>query len=319
MSAVKAIPTEQEILSWYQSLSNWGRWGADDERGTLNLITQEKRQQAASLAREGIVVSCARTIGYELSVDNAVPARHFMLTSGEGDPALEKGRTGATDAFLLQPHGVSMTHLDAPAHSIVRADPAQPWTLYNGKSARLVTTGAGATVGSIELAGGGIVSRGILLDIPRLRGVKWLEGSDPIFPEDLEGAEAAAGVRVGPGDILFARTGFPRRRAELGARPPSDGISALQAACLPWLRERDVAVIGADTGNDVMPAQYPSIGLPVHGVGMGAIGLWILDNPDYEELAATCARLGRWEFQVILAPLKLSNATGSPVNPLAMF
>src|SRR5207248_759637 len=136
---------------------------------------------------------------------------------------------------------------------------------------------------------------------------------------DLEAAETAAGVRVEAGDILFVRTGFPRRRTELGARPQSEGICALQAACLPWLRERDVAVLGADTGNDVMPAQYPSIGLPVHGVGMGALGLWILDNPDYEELATTCERLGRWEFQVEIARSKGANGTGSPVNPGAMF
>ena len=317
--APRAVPTQEEILGWFQTLSNWGRWGPDDERGTLNLITPDKRRQAASLVRDGTVISCARTIAYEPAPDNVFPARHFMLTSGEGDPQVNIGRTGATDAFLLQPHGVSMTHLDAPAHSIVRSDPSRPWTLYNGKPARLVTTAQGATVGSIELASDGIVSRGVLLDIPRLRGVPWLEASDPIFPEDLNAAETAAGIRVEPGDVLFARTGFPRRRAEQGPRPASDGIPALQAACLPWLRERDVAVVGADTGNDVMPAQYPEIGLPVHGVGMGAIGLWILDNPDYEELALTCARLQRWAFQVVIAPLKLWNATGSPVNPLAMF
>jgi len=317
--AVRTIPSEQEILSWFQTLSNWGRWGADDERGTLNLITPSKRLQAAALVREGLVISCARTIGYEPAVDNVVPARHFMLSSGEGEPAVEVGRVGATDAFLLQPHGIAMTHLDAPSHSHVRSDPAQPWTLYNGKPANRVTTTQGATVGSIELAGGGIVSRGVLLDIPRARGVPWLDGGDPVFPQDLDAAESAQSVRVEPGDILFVRTGFPRRRAELGPRPPAEGMSALQAACLPWLRERDVAVLGADTGNDVSPAQYPSIGLPVHGVGMGAIGLWILDNPDYEDLAATCERLGRWEFQAVIAPLKLSNATGSPVNPLAIF
>ena len=211
-----------------------------------------------------------------------------------------------------------MTHLDAPAHSHVRADSLQPWRLYNGKPASLVTTAEGATVGSIELAGGGIVSRGVLLDIPRVRGVRWLEGSEPVFPEDLDAAEMSEGVRVEAGDVLFVRTGFPRRRAEIGPRPPAEGIGALQAACLPWLREHDVAVLGADTGNDVVPAQYPAIGLPIHGVGMGAIGLWILDNPDYEELAQTCERLGRWEFQAIIAPLKLANGTGSPVNPLAI-
>ena len=319
MTPVRSAPTEHEILSWFQTLSNWGRWGPDDERGTLNLITPAKRLQAAGLVREGIVIACARTIGYEPAPDNLLPARHFMLSSGESAPAVDVGRTGATDAFLLQPHGVSMTHLDAPAHSIVRGDPSQPWTLYNGKPAHQVTTTSGAMVGSIELAGGGIVSRGVLLDIARVKGVPWLEASEPIFPEDLEAAEATEGVRVEAGDILFARTGFPRRRAELGPRPVSDGVCALQPACLPWLRERDVAVLGADTGNDVMPAQYPAIGLPIHGVGMGAMGLWILDNPDYEELSTTCERLGRWEFQVVIAPLKLANATGSPVNPLAMF
>jgi kynurenine formamidase len=318
VTAVRTIPTEQQILSWYGELSNWGRWGAEDERGTLNLITPAKRRQAASLVREGLVISCARTLGYEPAADNQAPARHFMLQSGEGEPAQSLGRTGASDAFLVAPHGVSMTHLDAPAHSIVRADPSQPWTIFNGKSGKLVTTAQGATVGSIELAGGGIVSRGVLLDIPRVRGLPWLEGVDPVFPEDLDAAEAAEHVRVEPGDILFVRTGFPRRRAELGPRPTAEGICALQAACLPWLRERDVALLGADTGNDVMPAQYPAIGLPIHGVGMGAIGLWILDNPDYEELAETCARLDRWEFQAIIAPLKLANGTGSPVNPLAL-
>ncbi len=271
--ATQTIPSEAEILSWFQTLSNWGRWGPDDERGTLNLITPTKRLQAAALVREGILISCARTIGWEPTVDSPMPARHFMLQSGEGEPAQAVGRSGASDAFLLAPHGVSMTHLDAPSHSHVRSDASQPWTIYNGKPAQLITTTQGATVGSIELAGGGIVSRGVLLDIPRVRNVPWLEGADPVSPEDLNAAEAAQGVHVEPGDILFVRTGFPKRRAERGPRPTSEGMSALGAACLPWLRGRDVAVVGADTGNDVMPAQYPALGLPVHGVGMGAIGL----------------------------------------------
>src|SRR5262249_3317749 len=163
---------------------------------------------------------------------------------GEGEPAINVGRSGAADAFLLQPHGVSMTHLDAPAHSHVRADPSKAWTLYNGKPAKLVTTAQGATVGSIELAGGGIVSRGVLLDVPRVRGVQWLDSNDPVLPEDLDACEQSEHVRVEAGDIVFVRTGFPKRRAELGPRPPAEGMCALQAACLPWLRERDVAVVG---------------------------------------------------------------------------
>ena len=118
--------------------------------------------------------------------------------------------------------------------------------------------------------------------------------------------------------LLAVKLRFPEGEVSEVLAACLEGISALQPACLPWLRERDVAVIGADTGNDVTPAEYPAIGLPVHGVAMGAIGLWILDNPDYEELAVTCARLRRWDFQVVIAPLKLANGTGSPVNPLAM-
>jgi kynurenine formamidase len=127
-------------------------------------------------------------------------------------------------------------------------------------------------------------------------------------------------VTVGTGDILLVRTGWPARRARLGGFAPNEGMVALQAACLPWLREKDIALLGTDTSNDVEPEEYPGLGIhgAIHGVGMGAMGLWLLDNADFEELGTVCARLNRWEFQLIIAPLKLENATGSPVNPLAL-
>ena len=317
----RVIPSHDQVLAWYTSLSNWGRWGADDELGTLNLVTDAKRAQAARLVRDGIAVSCARTITWDPTPDGPVPSRHFMLKSGEGEPLESIGRSNTLDAFLLAPHGATMTHLDAPAHTLVRSDPALPWTIYNGKPRELVKTVDGATAGSIELAGSGIVGRGVLLDVARVRGSDWLEASNPVLPEDLDAAEAAQRVRVEPGDILFVRTGWPLRRARVGPPTPEDGSPALQAACLPWLRERDVAVLGSDTSNDVSPTEYPGLGRngAIHGVGMGAVGLWILDNADFEELGATCARLGRWEFQAIIAPLKLEHATGCPVNPLALF
>jgi kynurenine formamidase len=320
MSMARDIPTEAEVLSWYQTLSNWGRWGPDDELGTLNLITAAKRQQAVGVVREGMLISCARTVRYQPTPDGPLPPRHFMLQSGEGEPTVRVGRSNATDAFLIAPHGFTITHLDAPSHTFIRTDPNSPWTMYNGKPRQLVKTVEGATAGLIELAAGGIVSRGVLLDVARLRGVPWLEPTDPLFPEDLEAAETAQGVRVEPGDILFVRTGFPRRRAELGPRPSSEGACGFQAACLPWLRQRDVALIATDTANDVAPPQYPGLGAngAVHGVGMGALGLWLLDNPDFEELGAACAERQRWEFMATIAPLKLEHGTGSPVNPLAM-
>ncbi len=316
----RTIPAHDEVLGWYKSLSNWGRWGVDDELGTLNLITAEKRAQAARLVRDGIVVSCARRIDYDPAPDGPIAPRHFMLKSGEGEPVERIGRTNALDAFLIQPHGQTITHLDAPAHTLVRTDPSQPWTMYNGKPKDLVRTVDGALAGSIELAGGGIVSRGVLLDVARVRGVDWLEASAPVFPDDLDAAEAAEGVRVEPGDLLFVRTGWALRRTRLGPAQAGDGNPALQAACLPWLRERDVALLASDTPNDVSPTEYPDLGRngAIHGVGMGAIGLWILDNADFEELAGACARLGRWEFQAAVAPLKLAGGTGCPVNPLAL-
>ena len=315
----RAKPTEKQILSWHKSLSNWGRWGPDDERGTLNLITERKRAEAAR--RVGIVVSCSRPIDYEPSRDAPLPTRRFMLKSGEGEPPEQIGRTNAMDAFLIASHGYTITHLDAPSHTFFRTDPAEPWTMYNGMPRESVTTTLGATAGAVDLAGGGIVSRGVLLDIARLRGVDWLEPDAPVFPEDLDAAEAAAGVQVEAGDILFFRTGWTVRRSRLGPTAPREGMVALQAACLPWLRERDVAILASDTSNEVDPAEYPGLGIhgAIHGIAMGAMGMWLLDNADLEELASVCNLLGRWEFQAVIAPLKLQGGTGSPVNPLALF
>jgi kynurenine formamidase len=316
----REIPTEAQVLSWYTALSNWGRWGPDDELGTLNLITPEKRRQAAGLVREGVVVSCARTIAYDPTPDGPVAPQHFMLRSGEGEATETLGRTNARDAFLIAPHGQTITHLDAPSHTFVRTDRSKPWTLFNGKPREMVTSDQGALAGSVELAGGGIVSRGVLLDVARTKGQEWLEPDDYVFPEDLEAAEQAQGVRVEPGDILFMRTGHPKRRAALGAEVTSQAFATWQAACLPWLRERDVALISSDTSNDCHPQHYPGLGGNggIHGVAMGAIGLWLLDNPDFEALADACERLGRWAFLATIAPLKLERGTGSPVNPLAL-
>lgn len=317
----REIPSEAEVRGYYTSLSNWGRWGNEDELGTLNLITPEKRKQAGALVRDGVVVSCARTITYEPTPDGPLPPRHYMMKSGEGDPGPVIGRANATDAFTIAPHGRTITHLDAPSHTFVRTDLSAPWTLFNGKPREAVTTDKGATAGSIELAGGGIVSRGVLLDVARAKGQDWLEPDDYVFPEDLEAAEQAQGVRVEAGDILFMRTGHPKRRAALGAEVTSQAFATWQAACLPWLRERDVALISSDTSNDCHPGHYPGLGHNggIHGVAMGAIGLWLLDNPTFEDLAVACAERNRWAFMAMVAPLKLEHGTGSPVNPLAVF
>ena len=288
------IPTEAEVLGWYTSLSNWGRWGADDELGTLNLITPEKRAQAAALVREGLTVSCARTLRFEAIPDVPVPPQHFMLRSGEGEASEHVGRIERPRRL---PDRAARPHDHPPGRAVphLRPEPIRPRpgrcttasrATWSRPKARWPARSSWSARGSSAEASCWI-SRG-------LRGVSWLEATDPVFPEDLEAAEAAQGVRVEPGDILFVRTGYPKRLAEGGPRRPGEGMTGFQAACLPWLRERDVALIGSDTANDVAPTQYPGLGTngAVHGVGMGAIGLWLLDNPDFEALADACERSG---------------------------
>ncbi len=318
----REIPSESQIIEWFDTLSNWGRWGKDDVLGTLNLITPEKRKAAASLVSEGLTASCARPITYDTVSDAQFPVHHFMMVSGEHEmPPEFIGRytPSPADMFLIGPHGTTVTHLDAPSHTIWRSDPSKPFTIYNGQSAKGIRKDTGATVGSIEIAGGGIVTRGVLLDLVGLFNVEWLEPGTAIFPEDLEAAEKRQGVRVEPGDLLFVRTGHVKRRNQMGPVDPPNRYAGLQAACLPWLRERDVAVLSCDTAQDVGPYQYPRIGYPIHGIGMAAIGLWLLDNSNCEELVEVCERLNRWEFLVSVGPLKWQNGTASAVNPIALF
>ena len=306
----KHIPTEEEVLGWMTSLSNWGRWGADDELGTLNLITPEKRTQAAGLVREGISVTCSRLIVPELAADvTSIPPLHYMLRTGESAPSTGPG--GSSDFIGFSFHGLSITHLDSLCH--------QFWDgkMYNGKPASLVKADEKATAGHIDRAQNGIVTRGVLLDITKVKGKKWLDAGEPVFTEDLEAAEQAQEVRVEEGDALILRLGWAKRRMEEG--PPASGRPGLHAETLPWLYQRGVSMIVADASQDQDPNDYPQLGLPVHRVGIVGMGLWLIDAANCEELVEVCQRLNRWEFMFNVAPLRFKNATGSPVNPLAIF
>ncbi len=300
-----------------QSLSNWGRWGAADQLGTLNLVTPESTRRAATLVREGTSVSCARRITYEASVDVPYPPQHYMLASGEGyRPGEGPDRQVARDYFGLVFHGHAITHLDSLAHFM--------WDgrLYNGASSRAVTTSEGATSHSIDAiaARGGVVSRGVLVDAAMLRGVEVIERGDGVGLDDVERAEAQCGFRVEQGDALLLRTG------QLGYRdrtrpvdPYTVGSAGPLPELLPLLHQRGVAVLGSDSGNDVLPTGYQRFSNPIHQVGIVAMGLAILDNAWLDDLARACQERQRWEFLFLILPLRLSNATGSPVNPVAVF
>ena len=311
------FPTEAQVLDWFSALSNWGRWGEDDQRGCLNLITPAKGKQAAGLVQDGTTVSCARPIVTDITADTTHQVQRHMVDSGEGrdtdPPERRLVRRGAAEFIGMVFHGQTITHIDALSHYSWQGK------LYNGKPASLITSREGAQTHSIELACDGIVTRGVLLDIPRVRGVSWLPPEEPVMPQDLEEAERLEGVRVEEGDILLVRTGNYRKRLDLGPVPSSEPMTACQVACTPWFKERGIAMLGTDTSNDVRPSHYATITAPLHTMCLVTLGLWLIDNANLEQLAEACQQRNRYEFMLTLAPLRLRNVTGSPVNPIALF
>jgi kynurenine formamidase len=306
-SASKTSAAEFQAL--FERCSNWGRWGADDERGALNLITAEKTRQAAALVQDGTTVSCAWPLNTQPAPDNAMPATHLMLRAGDVVDSVPTRSTA--DYLALAPHGQAHSHLDALCHVTYQGE------IYNGRPASVVTS-TGALYNAITIGQSGIVSRGVLLDIPPLKGVEWLEPGTPIMPEDLEAAERAADLRVEEGDILLVRTGRHRYRAVHGPWDASLRLAGLHYSCGPWLRERGVAVLGCDGVSDYRPHDVEGVPLPIHTLTLVAMGIQLLDNQNLEELAVACAERRRWAFLLTIAPLRLERGTGCAVNPIAV-
>jgi len=292
-----------EVLHLHERLSNWGRWGPDDQLGTLNFITAEVTAAAASGVLTGQTVSCARPLPTESAPDNPMPVVHHMTgTATEGYGA---------DYFAVAPHGYATSHIDALCHIFHEG------RIYNGYEAETVTAHGAAELGIHHLRSG-IITRGVLIDVAAVRGVEALEPGEPIFPEDLESAERETGVTVRRGDALLVRTGRWRWREVHGPWAPSEGMAGLDAACLAWLHEREVAVLGSDGVSDVMPSRVDAVPMPIHTVAIVAMGIHLLDNLDLDALSTACTTAGRWSFLLAVAPLVLNGGTASPVNPIAV-
>jgi kynurenine formamidase len=293
----------EEVLGLHQSLSNWGRWGERDQLGTLNFITPELTAAAAGGVRSGRTVSCSRPLPTQPAADNPTPVAHHMIgTATEGWGA---------DYFAIASHGYATSHIDALCHVFHEGQ------LYNGYPAETVTA-HGATKLGIHQLRAGVVTRGVLLDVPAQRGVEALEPGEPIFLEDLEAAEAAAGLVVGTGDALLVRTGRWTWRERHGPWEPHLKLSGLDASCLEWLHERQVAVLGSDGVSDVLPSRVDGVGMPIHTVAIVVMGVHLMDNLDLDQLALACTEEGRWDFLLAVAPLVLWRGTASPVNPIAI-
>ncbi len=303
--------TQADIERMMEELSNWGRWGADDQLGAANLITPAKRLQAVALATEGITVSLEHPLLIEEAPDVPSPFQRRML--GLPDPTEEPAfRGGVSDNYTISYHGYSHSHIDSLCHILYKGQ------MYNGFSQDTITED-GCTRSSIINLQGGIVTRGVLMDIPRLKGVDYLEPGTPIYQEDLEAWEEMAGVTVQPGDAVFVRTGRWARRADVGPWAVAREAAGLHASTMPWIKARDVSFLGGDAASDVVPSQIEGVGLPVHLLTIVAMGVDLFDNQDLEALAETAARLNRWEFLLVAGPLAVETGTGSPVNALAIF
>lgn len=304
----RAKLTKADIDRMMTELSNWGRWGKDDQLGALNLITAAKRKQAAALVTEGASVSLARNTNTEREPDNSNPYQHTMVLTG----ADSEGQWSA-DTFSILFHGYQHTHMDALCHIFYQGK------MYNGFSRREVTA-KGAQKLAITNLKQGIFTRGILMDVAALKGVPYLELGAAIYPEDLEAWEKKAGIKVGAGDAVFIRTGRWARRAAKGAWDVEKaGSAGLDASCARWLKQRDVALLGSDAASDVLPSGIEGVTHPVHLLTLNAMGVHIFDNCDLEALGEASAKRKRWSFLLTAAPIPITGGTGSPLNPIATF
>ena len=307
----RAHVTAEEFSELFRTVSAWGRWGEGDQRGALHYLTPERVTAAAGLVRTGITVSLSLPVAIEADPANPEPADHHMTMLGDTDIGSGSLRF-AKDYFGADYHNDGHTHIDALCHVSYQG------SLYNGQSADSVTE-KGADVDAISVLRNGLVGRGVLLDVPRLRGASWLEPGEHVFREDLEAAERAQDVRVEEGDILLIRTGLARRLRELGPWDTTTAKAGLHPTAMTFVSERRVSALGSDGNSDTAPSSTDGVAFPIHVLALNAMGVHLFDYLQFEDLVTRCEEAGRWEFLFAAAPLRVQRGTGSPVNPLAVF
>jgi kynurenine formamidase len=302
--------TRQDFDQLMTELSNWGRWGKDDQMGAVNLITPVKRKRSLTLAKEGFSVSMARTAEMEPAIDNSHPIVRQMTRLG-GASSAPSDIGGASDTFFIAYHGFVHTHMDAFCHRTYKGE------MYNGIPASEITDKA-CDKGSIFSFKDGIITRAVLMDIPRLKGVDYLEPGTRIYPEDLDAWVKRAHIKIEPGDAVLIRTGRWARREVKGPWNASN-LAGLYITCASWLHQHDAAILGSDAAEDVHPSGIEGIAEPIHALALIAMGMPIFDNLDLEAVSKEAATRNRWEFLVTASPAALPGATGSVLNPIATF
>lgn len=289
-----------EVDKLQESCSNLGRWGADDERGTLNYIDAPVRLRAASLVQHGVTAS----LGRQLNSGNPLVSHRMLYVQHERPET-------CLDSLEIAPHGMTITHIDAVGHVYCNG------RVYNGRRATDVVRADGLHFASVNALSGGIFTRGIVLDVCAARGVEWLQPGEKIYSADLTAAEELTGLRVEPGDAIFVHSGIERREVAEGPEDPA-ARPGLAAEAIPWLHDRGVAIYSGDC-IEALPSGIDGYPVPLHTIGMSAMGLVMLDNPTLTALLALCAQFERYEFLLVCEPLPIPFGTGCAVNPLAVF
>jgi kynurenine formamidase len=302
--------SEAEFRALRERLRRASAWVPADRRGALNNITMSDVVAAAGDVRVGRTVSLAAPIQGP-AADNPDPAVHQLAHSAEG-PDRASGLSFATDRLALNIHGDADSHMDALCHVLFDG------ALYNGV-ADDTAAATGAAELSIDVVSQGIAGRGLLLDIPRVRRVPWLEPGDHVTADDLLAAESAQADRISQGDLVFVRVGHRARRRSVGPWDAAGARAGLHPAALELLAQRRIGVLGSDGNNDTAPSAVEGVDFPVHVLAINAMGLHLLDYLEFEDLVALCEELRRWSFLCVLAPLRLPAGTGSPINPIAIF
>lgn len=312
--------TFEQVVAMEQSLSNWGRWGKDDERGTLNLVTPEKTKAALRLVKDGTVISLARFAGLERAIDNFNfgPTRHEMWYGLAGPPKPGETR-GALDTISYGLHDGTNSHLDALCHYTLLRDGKV--VVYNGHPS---ATENGCSKNAIDRMGPGFATRAVLIDVPLLKGVEWLDPHTPIYPEDLEAWEKFANVKIGSGDAVLIRTGRWALRAAKGPWPQAREAAGLHASVMPWLKRRDIALLGSDAVNDVQPSGIvggagEAANRPVHLISIAVMGMPLVDNGYFEDAAREASARKQWEFFMTVQLTGLAGGTATNFNALGIF
>jgi kynurenine formamidase len=313
--------TKADIDRWMTEISNWGRWGAEDQAGTINLITANKRRQAAALVKEGFSVSMS--LDADIAPEGALPApaasaqesapprprytwEHSMRSDGIG-----RKEGFVLDTYSISFHGSAITHLDALSHFIYDGK------IFNGFPGDTINAW-GATKDDVMPFKDGIFTRGVLFDIPALKGVPYLGDDEAIYPEDLDAWERRAGIKLESGDAVFIRSGRWRRIAEKGPLKNRQ-MPGLYASCVKWLKQRNCSLLGSDGVQDVRPSRVDGVDQPVHQLCLASVGMPLMDNCNLELLSQAAAQRRRWTFLLTVELLRVPGGTGSPANPIATF